>query len=176
VSDYTGIEPPRPAAEPASSLDSQMPSRSWRLPLIVGGAAVTIVLAFGVAIGVFALSEGAARLNDSNDLAAAEKVVLAFDTAYENVDCDAFEGVTTSDARDQIVGDDYDCDVWQRQAETLTVAGDYSYTVDVTSSRKRGDMIRVSTSESYAGDDSVDYLYWLERDGSGWLIVEYGEH
>ena len=177
MSDQIGIEPPRepaPAPQLVFPLTVPEPPRS-RAPMIAGIIAVFVVVAIALTGGIYVLSGTVARAVDISDLGAAEQVVRDLDSAFENADCDAFEEVTTEDARDDILGDSYDCETFEVAAAALTDGGDYVYGVTITDSRKRGELVTVSTEEAYGDADPIDYTYVLERDGGRWRITAYGE-
>ena len=177
MTDLTGIEPPRePAAPPqlVFPLTVPEPPRS-RAPMITAAIAIFVVVAIALTGGIYFLSANVARAVDLNDLSAAEQVVRDLDSAYENADCPAFEEVTTEDARDDILGDSYDCETFEAAAAALTDGGDYVYSVAITGSRKRGELVTVTTEEAYGDADAVDYAYVLERDGGQWVVTAYGE-
>jgi len=177
VSDLTGIEPPRePVAPPQLVFPLTVPAPPpSRAPLIVGLIGGFFIVAIAIVAAVYVLSAVFARAVDSNDLGAAERVVHQLDAAYENSDCDAFEQATSESARDDILGQSYDCEAFESAAAALTDEGDYIYSVTITDSRKRGELITVSTDEAYGSDEPSEYTYVLEREDGQWLVTAYGE-
>lgn len=177
MSDQTGIEPPRdPVAAPQLvfplTVPAPPPSRGPLIALVVGLFVVAVVI---VAVGAFVLSSAVARAIDSNDLGAAERVVNELDDAYAEADCDAFEAATSESARDEILGASYDCEAFEAAADALTEDGDYVYSMTITDSRKRGDLITVTTDEAYGDEKPSEYAYILEREGDQWVVTAYGE-
>ena len=177
MSDLTGIEPPRePAAPPQLvfplTVHAPPPSRA---PLIVGLIGGFFIVAIVIVAAVYILSGVVARAFDSADLASAEQVVRDLDTSYADADCDAFENATSEAARDDILGDSYDCEAFEAAAAALTEDGDYVYSVRITDSRKRGELITVSTDEAYGSEEPNEYTYVLEREDGRWLVTAYGE-
>jgi hypothetical protein len=177
VTDQTGIEPPRePVAPPQLvfplTVATPPPSRAPMIVALIGGF---FIVAIVIAAAAYILSATFARAVDSNDLGAAERVVNDLDAAYQDADCDAFESLTSEDARDDILGESYDCDAFEAAAAALTDGGDYVYSVRITDSRKRGELITVSTDEAYGSAAPTGYTYVLERDGDRWVVTAYGE-
>lgn len=177
MTDLTGIEPPRePAAAPqlVFPLTVPVPPPS-RAPMIVALIAAFCIVAVVIAAAVYILSNTFARAFDSRDLGEAERVVQQLDSAYEDADCDAFEAATSEGARDDILGESYDCEAFEAAAAALTDGGDYVYSVRITDSRKRGELITVSTDEAYGSEEPIEYSYVLEREDGRWVVTAYGE-
>ncbi len=144
-------------------------------PWVLGGIILFFVLLTVVVSAVIIASGLAERASERNDRDRVEKVVLDLDAAYENADCDAFEALTSENARDDLsgTGSDYDCDDWQEVAESLTIDGDYGYTVRVLDSAVDGDTATVHTRERLPGDESYEFTYVLEKQDGDWVVVEY---
>lgn len=177
MTDLRGIEPPREPVGPPQlvfPLTVPVPPPS-RAPMVVALVGSFLILAVVVAAAVYLLSATFARAFDSADLGAAEQVVHDLDTAYADADCDAFEAATSEDARDDILGDSYDCEAFEAAAAALTDDGDYVYSVRITDSRKRGELITVSTDEAYGSEKPTEYTYVLERENGHWVVTAYGE-
>ena len=177
MTDQTGIEPPRdPVAAPQLvfplTVPTPPPSRGPLIALVVGLFIVAVVI---VTVGAFVLSSAVARAIDSSDLGAAARVVSELDAAFADADCDAFEDSTSESARDEILGASYDCEAFEAAADALTEDGDYVYSVTITDSHKRGDLITVSTDEAYGDEKPREYSYVLEREGDQWVVTAYGE-
>jgi hypothetical protein len=173
---YSGIQPPA-APQPAAPLLPAPPApERVRIPVGAFVAAGAIAGAMVLVVGVFVLSAGIARVVDARDIAAAESAVRAFDAAYAAEDCSAFEAVTTEDARDDILGTDYDCDAFEAAAAAVHEGGDYVYSTEVTGSRKRGGAITVRTEEAFGDSASDTFAYVLENEGGRWLIAAYGSN
>ena len=177
MTDLTGIEPPRePVAPPQLVFPLTVPvAPPSRAPLIVGLIGGFFIVAIVIVAAVYILSGVVARAFDSADLGAAEQVVRDLDAAYADADCDAFEAATSESARDDILGDAYDCETFEAAAAALTDDGDYVYSVRITDSRKRGELITVSTDEAYGSEEPSEYTYVLEREDGRWLVTAYGE-
>ena len=177
MTDQTGIEPPREPVAPPQLVFPLMvppspPSRGPLIALVVGLFLVAVVI---VTVGAFVLSSAVSRAVDSNDLGAAERVVSELDAAFADADCDAFEDATSESARDDILGSSYDCEAFEAAADALTEDGDYVYSMTITDSRKRGDLITVSTDEAYGDEKPREYTYILEHEGGQWVVTAYGE-
>jgi hypothetical protein len=160
------------AAAPAAAPDGDgvaaaRPKRRW--PWIVGAALAVLLIVAGI-LTAFAV-------RNAIDSADATTQVLRFDVAYRDTDCSLFESVTTSELRDALLGEPYDCSAWQSVAETLTVDGTYTYDMTVTGTQVNGDSATVSTSETFIGLDgsqqTVDFDYTLTRTDTGWVITKY---
>ena len=169
----TGIEPPREPVAPAP-LVHPLTVPAQRTSWVPGMVGLGIFLVLGSILGGVMLSVTAAALADSADLSAAERAVMAFDEAYEQGDCDAFEQLTTDDVRGDILGRNYDCDAFEAAATALTDGGDYAYSVSVLRTAKFDDTVVVKTRESFGDEASERYTYLLENDGDGWVIAGYG--
>lgn len=144
-------------------------------PWIVAGSAVLALVIGGGVGAVVVLSANAQR---QADLAAVEQVVRDFDRAYEEVDCDLFEEVTSDDLRDeQYEPDGYDCDGWEENAQSyFDEDGDYTFRVTIDEVTVTGDRARVETSERWERDGvkgSGTVTYRLERLGGRWVITDY---
>ena len=169
----SGIEPPRePPAPPQLVFPLTVPvRRRSRVPAIIG---IAVAGAVGFAVAGFLFSATASSIADSADRTAAERVVLALDSAYEKGDCDAFEAVTTDDVRGDMLGKNYDCDAFEAAADALTDDGNYAYSVAVVRTAKFDDTVVVTTREAYGDEVSARYSYLLENEDGRWVIVEYG--
>ena len=101
------------------------------------------------------------------------QAVLAFDAAYENQDCDAFQALVDDDLADQLVDDEFDCDAWIETAKSLQRDGEYDYTVDVLDVHVDGNDASAYTEENAGEQGPTNYYYTLERASTGWVIVAY---
>lgn len=170
----SGIQPPAAPQPSAPLLPPAPPPERVRLPIGAFIAAGAIMGALILVVAVFVFSGTVARLVDSRDTGLAEGAVRAFDAAYENADCDAFEAVTTEDARDDILGDDYDCALFEAAAAAVHDGDEYIYSTEITGSRKRGSIVTVATEERYGTAESDTFTYVLERENGSWVIAAYG--
>jgi hypothetical protein len=156
-----------PAATDGDGVVATQVKRRW--PWIVGAAVAVLLIVAGI-LTAFAV-------RNAIDSADATTQVLRFDVAYRDTDCSLFESVTTSELRDALLGEPYDCSAWQSVAETLTVDGTYTYDMTVTGTQVNGDSATVSTSETFIGFDgskqTVAFDYDLTRTDSGWVITDY---
>jgi hypothetical protein len=169
----SGIEPPLPPSVPAPLVYplTLPPRRRSRAPLFIGVGIAASVFAL---VAAFVFSAAFSGLLDRADLTAAERAVKALDAAYANGDCDAFEAVTTDDARGDILGKNYDCDAFEAAAEALVDGDEYAYSVSVLRSAKFDDEIVVKTRESFGDETPERYSYVLVNEGAGWVIDKYG--
>ena len=145
-------------------------------PFLVGGGVLLLLLII-VAIGaVFFVTQLSSAGNAESDRETVEATVVAFDESYRDADCDDYEAVTSSTFRDDAMQEsddqDFDCDVWEEGAESLTIDGEYAYAVEVNDVTVSGDGATVLTTETL-NDEPIDYEYQLERTGAGWVIVSY---
>ena len=143
-------------------------------PWFVGSIGALLLLAVGVGIGVVLTTAS----QKEADLKAVEQAVRDFDTAFEEIDCDLLESVTSEDLLDELYEPDgYECDAWEQNTEKFfDDDGDYTFDVDVLSVRVTGDRARVDTAESWEVDGeefSGTVTYRLERQKGAWLITEY---
>ncbi len=173
---YSGIQPPAAPVQSAPLLAPTPPPERVRLPVGAFIAAGAIAGALVLVVAFFVLSASVARAVDARDIAAAESAVRAFDSAYAEQDCDAFEAVTTEDARDDILGTDYDCDVFEAAAAAVHDGDAYVYSTEITDSRKRGDVITVRTEEAFGDAETDSFAYVLESENGTWLIAAYGSN
>ena len=169
--------PPTPPVGQVPAAYAPPPKRIPVWPFVLGGG-ILILVVLGViaafAIPAYQNAQAAAQL--ARDEQAVEDVIVAFDEAYEDADCDDYEAVTDEDFRDdwsqENMDADYDCDEWEEGAETLTEDGEYTYKVDIDEVTVRGDRATVVTFEGT--DDEVEYEYELERTDDGeWIVVSY---
>lgn len=170
MSDFEPAREPVAPAPLVHPLATPPPRRSW-VPGIVG---LSIFVVLGTIVAGFSISATSAGLTDRAHLVDAERAVISLDRAYKSADCNAFEAVTTEDARQEILGRTYDCEAFEEAAAALTADGEYGYAVTVLRSAKFDETVIVTTSEAYGDEQPERYRYVLENDGGNWLIDGYG--
>lgn len=170
-----GYAPPPAGYAPRYAPPPAGPRRLPLWPFLLGGGALLLLIVIGIVVAFF-VGQLAAATQAESDRETVEAMVVAFDEAYEDADCDDYEAVTSSAFRDSAMQEsdeqDFDCDVWEEGAESLTVGGEYVYVVEVYEVAVDGDTATVQTIETLDGEP-LDYLYGLERSGAGWVIVSY---
>jgi hypothetical protein len=152
-----------------------VPPRRPVWPWIVGGAALLLLMIVGLVVAVTVFASG--LTGATTGAGSPASVVSSYDRAWETVDCDLYEQITTSAAREQ--NGHSDCADFESDAQDF-IDGTDNYLVTVTSSRVDGSTAEVRTDERYDDEDGgsgfVDhYLYTLIRSGSRWIIdgVQY---
>lgn len=179
----SGAYPGAPSSPPAPQ-EQPKKSKLWILWVVLGGVVVLLLVAAAILvpllIGLFA-SAGSGVSGSSDDERAAVDTVLAYDDAFDDVDCALYERTTTSAFRE--TAGYADCDSFVSGAETFDENTE-EYEVEVTGVDTGADgTIIVSTRESYlsnvGGDGNpldtpeeiVDpFEYTLVDEGGRWAI------
>ena len=159
MSDDTAPE----TAEPAEVQPAAKKRRLW--PYIVGGAVVLALVVTGAVLGALALL---ATLGGDP-----AKTVTDYDLSFKNSDCDLFTSTTTEQFQNDFFGGEFDCDAFVKNADALTIEGEYSYDVTVVISSVDGDTAEVVTNEADTSTgESVDFTlrYRLVHEGGRWLV------
>ncbi|SDQ25378.1 DUF2510 domain-containing protein [Microbacterium sp. cf332] len=167
-------------------------SRLWILFVVLGVAVVGLIILAAVFIPRFIvgiLDPSAGRPDagsaQSTDLRAAEDVVDAYDDAWDDMDCAAYQAIVTPDFLAS--GGFADCVEFTQAAAEFNVSVD-DYEVSFVSTTRDGDVIYVETVESFTQTadaegvplenpvpGSFSALYTLVPGGAGWLIDDYVE-
>jgi hypothetical protein len=154
-------------------------SRPLVWPWVLGVILLVLFAAPAVFVGGFVLSSLSAKAADSSATAGAESAVVAFDDAYRDADCAAFEAVTDPALRDDLVGTAYSCDEWTASAMDLRTDGEYNYSVVIITSTAHGDSAVVTTRETMTQNGETarsTFDYELTRERGDWIITDYYEN
>lgn len=164
----TPAVPAAPAAEPAVPVTPAAPSapvppaRRSKLPWILGGVGLGLVVLIVVAVVfVFNVILGATK--------GPQEVVGAYDRAFDEVDCELYLSITTEAYQESFMPT---CEEFEATAQNFVDT--YSdYKVTVTGTSVTGDTATVSTTETYVldGENGTDlYVYHLVQSDGAWLI------
>lgn len=157
--DEPAVTPPaQPPAMPAVA----PPARRSKLPWILGGAALALLVIVGVVIAILVTSIlGAVR--------APQEVIGQYDKAFDEADCELYFSVTTEAYQESF---EPTCEGFESVAQNFLDS--YSdYKVTVTNTSISGDTAIVETTETFIleGEPGADeYTYHLVKSGNAWLI------
>ncbi len=194
---YPGAHPTTATAAMTGARGEDIPrparrSKLWILFVALGAVLIGLIVLAAVLIPRFVadiLSPSADRPGSSSvqgaDLRAAEDVVDAYDDAWDDMDCAAYQAIVTPEFLSS--GGLSDCaDFAQAALEFNNSVEDYD--ISFISTTREGDTIYVQTVETFtqtadsAGaplenpvPSSFSALYTLVPGGSGWLIDDYVE-
>jgi hypothetical protein len=151
-----------PPAEPAGAASVPPPARRSKLPWIIGGAAVALLVIVGVVVAIVVSSVlGAVR--------APQEVVGQYDKAFDEADCELYFSITTEAYQESF---EPTCEGFESVAQNFLES--YSdYKVTVTNTSVSGDTATVETTETFIldGEPGTDeYIYHLVKSGNAWLI------
>jgi hypothetical protein len=150
---------PSPAATPPVPA---APVRRSKLPWILGGVGLALVIIVGIAAAVIVSTVlGAVK--------GPQAVVGEYDRAYDEVDCDLYFSLTTEAYRESF---EPTCEGFESVAQNFLDS--YSeYKVTVTDTTISGDTATVETTETFKLDGvpgTDEYTYHLIKSGNVWLI------
>ncbi len=160
------VTPAQPAtlAQPATPEVPVAPAlaRRSKLPWILGGAALAVIVLIVVAVVVvFNVILGAAK--------GPQEVVGAYDRAFDEIDCELYLSITTESYQESFMPT---CEEFEATAQDFVDT--YSdYKVAVTGTSVSGDTATVTTTETYVldGEPGTDlYIYHLVNSKGAWLI------
>lgn len=156
------VTPAPDAAVPPVATVLPVATKKSKLPWILGGAALAVILLIVVAIViVFNVIVGAAK--------GPQEVVGAYDRAFDTVDCELYLSITTEAYQESF---EPTCDEFESIAQNF-VDTYTDYKVTVTGTSVTGDTATVTTTETYVldGEPGTDlYTYHLINSGGSWLI------
>lgn len=161
--DQPAVTPPVDPAVAASVTPPAQPSaRRSKLPWIIGGAAVALLVIVGVVVAIVVSSVlGAVR--------APQEVVGQYDKAFDEADCELYFSITTEAYQESF---EPTCEGFESVAQNFLES--YSdYKVTVTNTSVSGDTAIVETTETFIldGEPGTDeYTYHLVKSGNAWLI------
>jgi hypothetical protein len=169
--DQPAVTPPvppavPPPAQPAVATPAQPvvppPARRSKLPWIIGGAALALLVIVGVVIAVVVSSLlGSVR--------APQEVIGQYDKAFDEADCELYFSITTEAYQESF---EPTCEGFESVAQNFLES--YSdYKVTVTNTSVSGDTAIVETTETFIldGEPGTDeYTYHLVKSGNAWLI------
>ncbi len=150
-----------PLVPPAAEAGPPARARS-RLPWIVGGVVLGVLLLAGAGTAAFLL------LTPASGPGPAE-AVEAYDRAYAEVDCELFASVTTDAYREALAPT---CADFEAEAQAF-VDNFTEYDVAIGSTEIDGATATVTTTESWVLDgqeNSAEYVYTLVADRGVWRI------
>ena len=161
----TPAVPVAPAAEAAPAVTPAAPvppARRSKLPWILGGVGLAVVLLIVVAVVVvFNVILGATK--------GPQEVVGAYDRAFDEVDCELYLSITTEAYQESFMPT---CEEFEATAQNFVDT--YSdYKVTVTGTSVTGETATVNTTETYVldGEPGTDlYVYHLVQSDGAWLI------
>jgi hypothetical protein len=161
--DQPAVTPPaQPAAPPTGQPVVPPPARRSKLPWIIGGAALALLVIVGVVIAVVVSSIlGAVR--------APQEVIGQYDKAFDEADCELYFSITTEAYQESF---EPTCEGFESVAQNF-LDSYTDYTVTVTNTSVTGDTAIVETTETFIldGEPGADeYTYHLVRSGNVWLI------
>ena len=159
-------------------------SKLWILWLVLGMVLLGIVIAAAVLIPLFFLNAASGNGGNAGPSGADEEAAVAaveqYDQAWQTADCDAFNEATTQKFRDE--AGFTDCPAFETEAQAFDTNFD-EYEVEVDEIESDGDVIMVTTTESYLAliDDTgatietpepgaTIYHYTLVPADGGWAI------
>lgn len=162
-----GSEPVVPAV-PAAPVTPAVPSapvppaRRSKLPWILGGVGLGLVVLIVVAVVVvFNVILGATK--------GPQEVVGAYDRAFDEVDCELYLSITTEAYQESFMPT---CEEFEATAQDFVDS--YSdYKVTVTGTSITNNTATVNTTETYVfeGEAGTDlYVYHLVQSDGAWLI------
>lgn len=151
----SAVPPPAQPVVPA-------PARRSKLPWIIGGAALALLVIVGVVVAVLVSSViGAVR--------APQEVIGQYDKAFDDADCELYFSITTEAYQESF---EPTCEGFESVAQNFLES--YSdYKVTVTNTSVSGDTATVETTETFIldGEPGTDeYIYRLVKSGNTWLI------
>ena len=160
--DQPAVTPPAVTSPAATSPAAPPPARRSKLPWIIGGAAVGLLVILGVVIAVVVSSIlGAVR--------APQEVIGEYDRAFDEADCEIYLSITTEAYQESF---EPTCEGFESVAQNFLDS--YSdYKVIVTNTSVSGETATVETTETFVldGEPGTDeYTYYLVRSGNTWLI------
>lgn len=122
-----------------------------------------------LAVSTIAIVAAVVAATGSAPVKAAEDALHTYDSAWLNADCQALREATTAAFREDWGYED--CAVFTKDAESFDQA-EHGYRMTIESSSVSGDVVTVTTTESY--EDKGDYLehvtYTVIQDGDAWRI------
>lgn len=159
-------------------------SKLWILWVVLGVVMLGIVIAAAIVIPLLFLNlasgGGGGTDPQGADQEAAVAAVQLYDDAWQNSDCDAYEGSTTEDFRVSSQLDD--CESFTSAATEFSASVE-NYVVNVTDIEAEGDSIVVSTTETYDAlfddegapldepeSEQVEYEYTVIQVDGDWVI------
>jgi hypothetical protein len=150
---------PEAAGAPAAPVP---PARRSKLPWILGGVGLAVVVLIVVAVVVvFNVILGATK--------GPQEVVGAYDRAFDEVNCELYLSITTEAYQESFMPT---CEEFEETAQNFVDT--YSdYKVTVTGTSVTGDTATVNTTETYLldGEAGTDlYVYHLVQSDGAWLI------
>lgn len=188
----TAYEQPATQSDVPPSGETPKKSKLWILFVALGAVVIGLIILAAVFIPRFVADlldpaggpSGAGTSQDA-DARAAEDVVDAYDDAWDDIDCAAYQSTLTPE---YLTTYGYtDCADFDREATAFNETVD-EYEVAIVSTSRDGDTITVDTVESFvqvrdeAGlplenpvPGSFSYSYTLVPGGSGWLIDDFVE-
>jgi hypothetical protein len=154
--------PAQPPVAPPAQAPVAPPARRSKLPWILGGAALALLVIVGVVAAVVISSVlGAVR--------APQEVVGQYDKAFDEADCELYFSITTEAYQESF---EPTCEGFESVAQNFLDS--YSdYKVTVTNTSVSGDTAIVETTETFIldGEPGTDeYTYHLVKSGNAWLI------
>lgn len=154
--------PPDAGSVPVPPTAPVPPARRSKLPWILGGVGVAVVVLIVVAVVVvFNVILGATK--------GPQEVVGAYDRAFDEVDCELYLSITTEAYQESF---EPTCEEFEATAQNFVDS--YSdYKVTVTGTSISGDTATVNTTETYVldGEPGTDlYVYQLVQSDGAWLI------
>jgi hypothetical protein len=154
--------PAQPPVAPPAQAPVAPPARRSKLPWILGGAALALLVIVGVVAAVVISSVlGAVR--------APQEVVGQYDKAFDEADCELYFSITTEAYQESF---EPTCEGFESVAQNFLDS--YSdYNVTVTNTSVSGDTAIVETTETFIldGEPGTDeYTYHLVKSGNAWLI------
>jgi hypothetical protein len=161
--DQPAVTPPaEPAVPPLAQPLVPPPAKRSKLPWIIGGAALALLVIVGVVIAVVVSSIlGAVR--------APQEVIGQYDKAFDEADCELYFSITTEAYQESF---EPTCEGFESVAQNFLES--YSdYKVIVTDTSVSGDTATVATTETFIldGEPGTDeYTYHLVKSGNTWLI------
>ncbi|GAA2995515.1 DUF2510 domain-containing protein [Microbacterium aurantiacum] len=171
------------------SAATQPKSKLWILWLVLGVVMLGVVIAAAVLIPLLLVNaatsggsggSGGGGAPAGDDEQAAVEVVMDYDDAWQNADCDLFLASTTESFR--TAGGLVDCETFEATASEFSASVE-DYRIEVTSIEGDAEQILVTTTETFESffdeegnplDEAVTYdnvfLYTLVPADGGWAI------
>jgi hypothetical protein len=151
-----------PQDQPVATPPVPAPPRRSKLPWILGGVGLGLIIIVGIVVAVIVSTVlGAVK--------GPQAVVGEYDRAYDEVDCDLYFSLTTEEYRESF---EPTCEGFESVAQNFLDS--YSeYKVTVTDTSISGDTATVQTIETFKLDGvpgTDEYTYHLIKSGNAWLI------